>query len=201
MHTRMDITLAGLPFTSFDENAWLVDSETSLTGDAGPSTDLFVNPATGEATLNAPRLLTPAPAGDFQLRAEVAAFHEATYDAGALLIWAGEDTWAKLAFEFSPQSTGMVVTVVTRGLSDDANGYTVDNLSVWLRISRIGSAYACHASPDGVAWDFVRHFSLGPPEDVRVGFAVQSPTGDGCRCRFTHIALTATTLTDLRDGS
>ena len=200
MHTRMDVTLAGLPFTASDDDAWLIDSATSLTGDAGPRTDLFVDPGTGQATRNAPRLLTAAPEGDFQLVAEVAAFHEATYDAGALLVWAGDDTWAKLAFEYSPQSTGMVVTVVTRGLSDDANGYTVDNLSVWLRISRIGPAWACHASADGVAWDLIRHFSLGSG-DVQVGFVVQSPTGDGCRARFTHIALTPTTLSDLRDGS
>jgi regulation of enolase protein 1 (concanavalin A-like superfamily) len=200
MHARMDVTLAGLPFTASDDDSWLIDSATSLTGDAGPRTDLFVDPATGQATLNAPRLLTPAPAGDFQFVAQVSAFHEATYDAGALLVWAGDDTWAKLAFEYSPQSTGMVVTVVTRGLSDDANGSGVDNLSVWLRISRIGSAWACHASPDGVAWDLIRHFSLRSG-DFQVGFEVQSPTGEGCRARFTQISMTPTTLSDLRDGS
>jgi regulation of enolase protein 1 (concanavalin A-like superfamily) len=198
----VDLSIAGLTFTRGEADVWLVDSETSLTADAGPRTDLFVNPATGETHLNAPRLLTPAPAGDFQFIAEVSAFHASTFDAGALVIWAGDDSWAKLAFEYSPQETGMIVSVVTRGRSDDANGYTVDNLSVWLRVSRVGGAYAFHASIDeGLTWDFVRHFTLDGATDVEVGFVVQSPTGDGCRARFTHIALRPSPLTDLRDGS
>jgi regulation of enolase protein 1 (concanavalin A-like superfamily) len=202
MHAGMDITISGLPFSPAPPgtDAWLVDSETSVTGDAGPRTDLFVDPATGQATRNAPRLLTPAPAGDFQLSAEVAAFHEATFDAGALVVWAGDGAWAKLAFEYSPQATGMVVSVVTRGLSDDANGYTIDGLWVWLRISRVGRTFAFHASRDGATWDFIRHFSLDG-DDIAVGFEVQSPMGEGCRARFTHIAFTPTTVTDLRDGS
>jgi regulation of enolase protein 1 (concanavalin A-like superfamily) len=197
----VDLTLAGRPFTSDNGEAWLADSATALTGDAGPRTDLFINPATGTATLNAPRLLTPAPPGDFRFSAEVMAFHDATFDAGTLLVWGGEDTWAKLAFEYSPQEQGMVVSVITRGESDDANGYTIDGLSVWLRISRIGRAYACHASADGNAWDFVRHFRLPGVNEVAIGFGVQSPTGEGCRARFTGINIDEGTLSDLRDGS
>ena len=201
MYTGMDLTLVGRTFTaSSDDDGWLADSPAALTGDAGPRTDLFVDPATGNVSVNAPRLLTPAPAGDFQFSAEVTAFHDATFDAGALLVWAGDGTWAKLAFEYSPQETGMIVTVVTRGDSDDANGYTVDALAVWLRISRIGRAYACHASVDGTRWDFVRHFTLPGDPTVAIGFEVQSPTGDGCRARFTQIRSDETSLSDLRNG-
>jgi regulation of enolase protein 1 (concanavalin A-like superfamily) len=172
----------------------------TLSGAAGPRTDLFVDPATGETTLNAPRLLAPAPAGDFQLAARVSVEFAATFDAGALLLWAGEDAWTKLAFEYSPQGAGMVVSVVTRGRSDDANGYTVDGPAVSLRVSRVGSAYACHSSLDGLRWDFVRHFDLGRPATA-VGFEVQSPMGAGCRATFAGVRFAATTLADLRDGS
>jgi regulation of enolase protein 1 (concanavalin A-like superfamily) len=195
------LTLAGHTFTTADNDVWLVDSATALTGDAGPRTDLFVDPATDNATLNAPRLLTPAPPGDFRFSAEVMAFHDATFDAGALIAWGSQDTWAKLAFEYSPQERGMVVSVVTRGESDDANGYTIEGLSVHLRISRIGRAYVCHASSDGNTWDFIRHFRLPGVNEVAIGFLVQSPTGDGCRSRFTGISIDEGTLSDLRDGS
>ncbi|MBX6748342.1 MAG: DUF1349 domain-containing protein [Micromonosporaceae bacterium] len=129
----------------------------------------------------------------------------------------------------------MVVSVVTRGRSDDANGYVVDNSaqlagaesastsaqlagaesastsaqlagaesasnSVWLRIARVGEAYACHASIDGTRWDFVRHFTLGTTA-AAIGFEVQSPLGEGCRAAFTDITFSPTTLTNLRDGS
>jgi regulation of enolase protein 1 (concanavalin A-like superfamily) len=199
MKADVDFTIAGLAFTTADPDAWTF-ADPLLTGVAGPRTDLFVDPATGETTLNAPRLLAPAPAGDFQLSARVSVEFGSTYDAGALLLWSGDDTWTKLAFEYSPQGDGMVVTVVTRGLSDDANGYTVHGPAVWLRVARVGAAYACHASRDGARWDFVRHFSLNPVATA-VGFEVQSPLGESCRASFTDIGFRPATLPDLRDGT
>jgi regulation of enolase protein 1 (concanavalin A-like superfamily) len=195
------VDLAGLAFAPSEPGVWTLQGDV-LTGVAGARTDLFVDPASGEPSLNGPRLLTPAPERDFQLSAHVSVEFAGTFDAGVLLVWAGENMWAKLCFEYSPQGSGMVVSVVTRGLSDDANGYTVDGSSVSLRISRVGAAYSFHASIDeGLTWDFVRHFTLDGAIDVTIGFEVQSPTGEGCRARFTRIALKPTTLTDLRDGS
>ena len=199
MYTGMDFALAGLTFTADDPLLWTTLDSSTLTGSAGPRTDLFVDPGTGEATLNAPRLLAPAPDGDFQLSARVSVEFASTYDAGALLLWADDRTWTKLAYEYSPQGRGMVVSVVTRGHSDDANGYTVDG-SVWLRIARVGDAYACHASVDGTRWDFVRHFTLGTTA-AAIGFEVQSPLGEACRATFTDITFSPTTLANLRDGS
>jgi regulation of enolase protein 1 (concanavalin A-like superfamily) len=195
----VDLTLAGLTFTSAHDDVWRTDGDRSLTGEAGARTDLFLDPSSSEIVVNAPRLLTPPPPGDFQLSATVTSALRATFDAGALLLWATEDTWAKFAFEYSPQGSGMIVSVITRGRSDDANGYTVAGDSVGLRISRIGPAYAFHASTDGRTWDFVRHFTLGTV-NAAVGFEVQSPTGEGCRATFTDITLSAQTLGDLRDG-
>ncbi len=203
----MDIALAGLRFTTDSPEAWsLTDSGfdgPSLTGVAGPRTDLFIDPATGETTGNAPRLLATPPSGDWQLRARVAVEFGETFDAGALVVWSAPDRWIKLACEQSPQGAGMVVTVVTRGRSDDANGSIVDGGTVWLRLSHVNGAYACHASADGVVWDFVRHLDLAADtaDEVRVGFEAQSPLGQGCTATFTDIGFTAATLADLRDGS
>lgn len=193
----MRLPIAGLTFSTDATAVWTA-TDTGLTGLAGARTDLFVDPATGESFLNGPRLLTTPPTGDWQFSAHVRVDFGATYDAGVLLLWAGEDTWAKLCFEYSPQGQPMIVSVVTRGRSDDANGYTVDGNEVRLRISRVNGAYAFHACTDGRRWDLVRHFALA---DASVGFEVQSPMGQGCRVEFTDIAFARTTLTDLRDGS
>ncbi|MBB5867164.1 regulation of enolase protein 1 (concanavalin A-like superfamily) [Allocatelliglobosispora scoriae] len=167
--------------------------------EAGGLTDLFADPAGLNATVNAPRLLAEV-TGDFQLSAKVTVGFKATYDAGVLLLWAGERQWAKVCFERSPQGQPMVVSVVTRGTSDDANAFTVDGDTVWLRVSRIGPAYAFHASTDGQHWEFVRYFGLGT-DAAEVGFEVQSPTGKGCTARFAEITFTATRLAELRDGN
>jgi uncharacterized protein len=166
---------------------------------AGPRTDLFSDPGGGEPVLNAPMLLG-ATEGDFVLSARVRADLRATFDAGALVLHAGDATWAKLALERSPQGEAMIVSVVTRGISDDANGAVVAGDSVWLRVARIGGACALHASADGARWDLVRHFALGGSAGLAAGFLAQSPTGDGCTATFDEIAFAARTLADLRDG-
>ena len=95
----MDLTVAGLNFLASSgdaENAWALENASTLTGTAGPRTDLFVDPARRQPILNAPRLLTAPPAGDFQLAAKVQTGFESTYDAGVLLLWAGDGLRAKL---------------------------------------------------------------------------------------------------------
>jgi regulation of enolase protein 1 (concanavalin A-like superfamily) len=96
----------------------------------------------------------------------------------------------------------MLVSVVTRGLSDDANAFVVDGDEVLLRVSRLGSVYAFHASTDGGGfWQLVRYFDLDTAGAVEVGFEAQSPTGPGCTVTFDLISFLPTRLADPRDGS
>jgi hypothetical protein len=117
-------------------------------------------------------------------------------------LWHNEKAWAKFCFEFSPAAEPMVVSVVTRGGSDDANAFVVDDRSVWLRMARVGHVYAFHASTDGKKWQMVRIFSLGDAvPNHQIGFEAQSPTGDGCTVTFDQIHFTQNRLDDFRDGS
>ena len=152
--------------------------------------------------LNAATLLGTPPAGDFQLSARVSVDFQTQYDAGVLLLWIDEQHWAKFCFEFSLRRKPMVVSVVTREFSDDANAFVVPDRSVWLRVSRVDRVYAYHASTDATTWQLVRVFSLGGAvADHQIGFEVQSPTGDGCTVTFDDIRFTRQRLADLRDGS
>jgi uncharacterized protein len=157
-----------------------------------------VHPGTGAAVLDAPRLLGRV-AGDFQLSARVTVDFQASFDAGVLVLWDDERSWAKLCFEASPALEPMVVSVVTRGVSDDCNSFVVEADHVWLRVARLGRAYAFHASNDGRHWQLIRHFGLCDAAP-RVGFLAQSPRGEGCSVRFEEIRFAATRLADLRSG-
>lgn len=169
---------------------------------APAESDWFIDPATGQVTSNAPLVLTPVGGGDFQFRARVAAGLRNRFDAVAVFVHGGDATWAKLALERSPVGADTVVTVVTRGVSDDANGVALPVPgSVWLRVSRVGHVYAFHHSWDGQRWDLDRLFTLGSVDGHRVGLCVQSPLGDGLTASASDVALTATTLVDARDGS
>ena len=73
---------------------------------------------------------------------------------------------------------------------------------MWLRVSRIGPAYAYHASLDGAVWQLIRFFAIDQgTADDQVGFAAQSPTGDGCAVTFDEIHFDRSRLAELRDGS
>ena len=189
-------------------DVWRRDEQTAaVVATAPPHTDLYANPGgegsgDAESMLNAATLLgTPAP-GDFQLSARIAVDFAARYDAGVLLLWIDERHWAKFCFELSPAAEPMVVSVVTREHSDDANAFVVADRSVWFRVSRIDRVYAFHASTDGRIWRLIRVFTLGVELDRHmIGFEAQSPTGDGCVVIFDHIRFTPERLDDLRDGT
>jgi regulation of enolase protein 1 (concanavalin A-like superfamily) len=205
-----ELRVPGLPFPLVPSagDHWRIDERSgTVVGSAGARTDIFVDPGQGtiedaESALNAATLLGVAPAGDFQLSARVSVDFGSTFDAGVLLLWVDEGCWAKLCFEFSPQGDPMIVSVVCRGVADDANAFVVAGRSVWLRVSRIGPAYASHASVDGRTWQMVRYFAIDDePHRAQVGFEAQSPTGDGCRVSFDDIRFVPERLTELRDGS
>jgi regulation of enolase protein 1 (concanavalin A-like superfamily) len=186
---------------------WQVDpagpaeiGESSIAFAAGPRTDLFADPAGGEPKLDAPVLLG-RPTGDFQLRARISAPLQSTFDAAGLVIWASPTAWGKLELEFSPQREAMIVSVVTRGASDDANGFIAPESMAWLRIARSGEAIAFHASVDGLWWSLIRSFTFPGAGTASAGFEVQSPTGEGLQARFDEIEWSAGPLAQLRDGS
>jgi uncharacterized protein len=176
------------------------DGRSRLLIEAGPQTDIFVDPAGDGKRLNAPRLFGPAPPGDLMFSARVEVAFATRYDAGVLLVWADEQRWAKLCFEYSPDGEPMIVSVVTRRSSDDANAFVVAGPTAWLRISRLGRAFAFHASTDGDRWVLVRYFDLGA-ESVLVGFEAQSPHGAGCTATFDEVSFRSARLANLRDGS
>ncbi len=195
------VTIESLPFTL----TWqpmpveFRSGSNSLVAEAGGETDLFVDPGTQATRWNAPRLVGQV-TGDFTLAARVNVDFRTTFDAGALLIWANDHSWAKLCFELSPQGNPTVVSVVTRVVSDDCNSFTTDRGEIWLRLARLGPAVAFHASTDGRRWDLIRHFGPEIDAEALVGFVVQSPRGAGCVARFEEISFTPSRLADIRSG-
>ena len=177
-----------------------VPNGAALVLEAGPRTDWFADPGgVAEAVTNAPALVGEV-RGDFLLGAHVTVEFAGSFDAGVLVLRADERTWAKLCFEYSPQRQPMIVSVVTQGFSDDSNAYVIAGNQTFLRIARLGRAFAFHASEDGAYWQLIRHFTLEPAAQLAAGFVAQSPTGAGCTATFAEIVYTPERLADLRSG-
>jgi regulation of enolase protein 1 (concanavalin A-like superfamily) len=179
---------------------WQAGPDDVLTILAGEHSDWFIDPAGNHAQDNAPSALFAPPDASFILSAKVAVDFAATFDAGVLRIRESDERWAKLCFEYSPQQQPMIVSVVTRGTSDDCNSVILDSREVYLRVALTPQTIAFHYSRDGAYWHLVRYFSLGNMAHLRAGFSAQSPTGRQCRAVFSDIRYRAGALQDNRSG-
>lgn len=208
MNVMPDVPALPFALTASHPQVWSLGEHSAvLLAQAPAHSDFYVDPrgaaaADAELLLSGATLLGTPPAGDFQFSARVTVDFLAQFDAGVLMLWIDERNWAKFCFELSPAAEPMVVSVVTRGVSDDANAFVVADRSVWLRVARVDGVYAFHASHDGDVWSLVRVFGLGTEfADHQVGFEAQSPTGEGCAVTFDEIRFSRNRLADLRDGS
>ena len=182
-------SIPGIPGTLSWQNKPLssqLDDKNMLTISAGPKTDWFVDPFDGTVANNAPTLLF-TPNSDYVFSARVAVKFATKWDAGALLLWGDDHHWAKLSYELSPDRVPTLVTVVTRGLSDDCNSKELRQDSVYLRIAKSGKTYVLYFSPDGHEWQILRTFSLDTDLPIRAGFEAQSPAGSGTVATFSSI--------------
>jgi regulation of enolase protein 1 (concanavalin A-like superfamily) len=179
---------------------WNSKPETGLSITAGAKTDWFIDPDGSYCKDNAPCALFTPPDPEFILSARVSVGFGATYDAGTFQIRFQDDLWAKLCFEFSPQKKPMVVSVVTRGVSDDCNSVEIERPEIFLRVAHTPQTLVFHYSHDGRFWNFVRYFTLGPMEELRAGFSAQSPTGEKCTAVFSEINYRPGRLKDNRSG-
>lgn len=183
------LSLAGLPAPFVWQNQpadYHPSNSPSLILPAGKSTDWFVSPMDGARRDNSPRLLF-TPAADFVFSAKVTVGFHAQWDGGGLVLYVNDGLWAKLAVENNLSRQPTIVSVVTRGRSDDNNSIPVTGPSIYLKMAKAGDAIFFYASDDGAKWFVVRAFSLGDAPDLRAGFTSQSPQGQGCTTRFDEI--------------
>lgn len=177
-----------------------VRGDDAMTITAPPRSDLFAAPDGSRTVESAPRLLFPVE-GPCLLSARVAVDGQDAFDAGALLVRRSDRSWAKLCLERLPDVGPAVVSVVTRGHSDDCTSHAVQGDGVWLRIAVLEGAMAFHASDDGATWSLIRHFALDDGYSTRIGFACQAPVGEGCDARFDGVRFEQALLSDLRSGA
>ena len=190
---------------------WL--NESKITEESGRITilatgksDFFRNPATAGEDGITPDSLSNAPfyytdvTGDFIVRAKVSHGFKDVYDAAAVMVMENEQVWAKACFEQTDFGTRAVVSVVTNGFSDDANGCNIAGGSVWLQMTRIGQAFAFHYSEDGERYYMMRVFALPVSGTVKVGLLAQAPIGTGGERHFEEFTLENRTAKNIRVG-
>jgi uncharacterized protein len=194
-------TINGIPDNLVWQNtpaASHVDRGAELTIRSGKGTDWFVDPFDNTVHSSAPMLLF-VPADDYIFSAKVKVGFNTKWDAGALMVWADDHNWAKLSFELSPAKQPTMVTVVTRGVSDDCNSIPIPGNTVYLQIAKSGPSYVFYSSNDGKNWQVLRVFNLQDGRKAKVGFESQSPVGAGTEVVFSEIHYQTKKIMDLYD--
>ena len=183
------------------------EAATTIEITAPSRVDFFNDPKDGRTVANAPFLYRKY-SGDFSVGATIQPDFSDTYDAGTIFVWIDENRWIKLAFEFTDLGYPAVVSVVTDGTSDDANGQRIEEPAVRLKLSRKGALWGLHWAPvtqsrteTDARWRMIRYLRLGEPgERLRLGISVQSPVGSGCTVRFSEVMYSDTAPEDVRSG-
>lgn len=173
---------------------------------APPKTDFFKGSISEceegflpEVLCNAPFYYTEVE-GDFVMRAKVSHDFKEVYDASSIMVMKDMDCWAKACFEYTDFGTHAVVSVVTNGVSDDANGCNLDRDTVWLQMCRVGNDFAFHYSTDGTNFYMMRYFTLPADLTMKVGLLAQSPFGDGGKRIYENLSVEKKTVKNIRSG-
>jgi regulation of enolase protein 1 (concanavalin A-like superfamily) len=161
--------------------------------------DYFRDPSGQHNKDDAPFLWLPV-SGDFVAQAHVRPTFTTHWDAGVLMARFDAEHWAKLCFEKTDFGATAAVSVVTRGLSDDANGANQTVPDLWLQMVRVGEVFGMHYALDGAKWQMVRKFHLAGPADLRLGVVAQSPGGPGTTIDILSFSVEQRTIKDLRAG-
>jgi len=187
---------AGFQWLNEPQEWTFTDEELVVQAEA--QTDYFKDPA-GTAVKDSGHFLYQVQEGDFTLMTKVEVDMIDDYDAAVMMVMLDDDNWAKLCYEFTYKKP-MIVSVVTRGLSDDCNSLVVPESGIYLRVTRFDDCFAFHYSYDAKWWEMVRYFTLDTHGPVKVGVVAQSPTGDGCEVRFKGLHFSPTPIRDIRSG-
>jgi len=117
-----------------------------------------------------------------------------------MMVYLDSLNWIKFAFENSDATGPSIVTVVTKGTSDDTNGVILDSTStVWLAIARKDNIYSMHWFTDGASFQMARLTSMTPHDSVKIGVEAQSPVGDSATHQVHYFELVEKTVENLRD--
>jgi len=163
-------------------------------------TDFFNNPEDGEISATAPFLYYEIE-GDFVATSLLKPDFSSVWNACALMVHQDSTNWIKFAFENSDATGKSIVSVVTKELSDDANGPILNNEeTIWLRIIRKKDIYAMHWSEDGINFNMARLTSLPSKKVVKIGIEAQCPIGKSARHEVRYLSIEQKTVKDLRKG-
>ena len=169
-------------------------NKSSFTIISNEKTDMFRDPNVTYNTDNAPKLLFEADS-NFVLSAAIEHAFQSKWDGGAIVLKKDSLNWVKCCFENDYTGARRIVTVVTKGISDDCNSVEIKGNKVYFKLAKADNVITIYYSLNGTKWFLIRHFTFDG-DNLNVGFLSQSPTGKECKVTFSDIKYMAKKIKD-----
>ena len=167
---------------------------------AAKETDFFNNPEDSTITSSAPFLYQEI-SGNFVAKALVRPDFSSLWNAVALMVYIDNNNWIKFAFENSDATGKSIVSVVTKNVSDDANGAILnDQDQIWLKLIRKDNIYSMLWSIDGENFKMARLSTMPEVESIKIGIELQSPVGEPATHEVDYLEIVKATVKDVRKG-
>lgn len=204
--TSCNIQLDNIHFTKSINGAdtlAVVNGPGKIEFSVGAKKDFFNDPDGKLSNNSAPILLAKVDnTKPFTLTSKVTPRFTKTglYDAGVLYIYLNDSLYQKYCFEQDERGRHRVVTVRTRGTSDDNNHDVIEQPFVYMKISSDTKTVANYYSLDNKNWQMVRLYKNEYPQTIWVGISAQCPVDTGSVSQFEDIKLVQKSVTDFRLG-
>ena len=122
--------------------------------------------------------------GDFIVEVKITGEYQDLYDQAGIMVRLDEANWLKCGIEYV-NGVQQVSAVVTRTYSDWSVVPMPENPpSLWVRVTRRGTAVEVHYSVDGEQYTMLRLAYLTPVATLNVGVMCASPEGNGFPITF-----------------
>lgn len=166
---------------------------------AGEKTDKYIAPDYSYSIDNAPRAVFDADK-DFVFSAVIQHPFENKWDGGALVLEADKDNWIKFCFEKDYTGAKRVVSVVTKGISDDANSIDLPSDTAHFKIAKKTDAVYLYVAKSPNNWFLVRAINFKFNQPLKLGLLAQSPEGKTNTVNFSDVKYSAVTIKDFWVG-
>lgn len=174
-------------------------TETGIRIVAGEKTDKYIAPDYSYTFDNAPRLVFEADR-DFVFSTAIQHPFENKWDGGAIILEADKDNWIKFCFEKDYTGAKRVVSVVTKGISDDANSIELAQNTAYYKMAKKEDTVYLYVSKSGKEWYLVRAINFKYNKTLKLGLLAQSPEGKSNTVNFSDVKYSATTIKDFWSG-
>lgn len=110
-------------------------------------------------------------------------------DCAGLMLYVNDSFWQKFTYKLNLSGDFTAEAILTEGKSDtkSVNAPGGATRTAWMKLTADTYKVGLYFSTDSVNWNRVDYFNKTDKDSVYLGIIAESPSGNGCKCRFSQL--------------